>query len=416
MAGAEPIASRLTPPGGALDRGRDLATQGRRPLDGVRVVDFSSLVAGPWCTRLLADCGAEVLKVESAGDGDVLRHAAPVSGGVSRVFAHFNCGKKCIALDLKARSGVDLARRLIDRADVVVENFRPGVMRRLGLDYERLAATNPRLVYCSVSGFGQSGPMSQQAAYAPVLHALSGFDRAFMSVQGGASIPPACGIMIADVVAAAYAFGAIQTALLRREKEGVGTHVDATLIESMLSLVAVQVQEAQTPGPVVSKVFRPTKTADGHVTIPLVSVRNYLALYPEIGHPEWCTDPVFSSLRGILEKTPEIERGLSDWAAPRTTDEVVQAMVAAGVPCSGYRAPAEVVQDEHLRARGSFARLSDARGDFVVLNPPFRLGGSPCEANPTVGGLGQHTREVLRTALGISDADFDDLERGGAFG
>jgi crotonobetainyl-CoA:carnitine CoA-transferase CaiB-like acyl-CoA transferase len=382
----------------------------RRPLDGIRVIDFTSLVAGPWCTRLLADCGAEVIKIESAGEGDVVRHSSPVPGGVSRVFAHFNCGKKCIALDLKTAAGVSLARRLIERADVVVENFRPGVMRRLGLDYERVSASHPRLVYCSVSGFGQSGPMSQQAAYAPLLHALSGFDVAFMRLQENAGAPPASGIMIADVVAAAYAFGAIQTALLRREREGVGTHIDATLIESMMSLVAIQIQEAQTPGPVTPKVFRPTATSNGHVIIPLVSVRNYLALYPVIGRPEWCSDPAYASLKGILERTAEIERRIAQWAAPLPCEEVVRRMLAAGIPCSGYRDPATALQDEHLRARGSFAALSDGAGNFVVLNPPFRLAGSVCVANPGVGALGEHTREVLQSVLGLRDEELDALE------
>src|SRR5262249_34544174 len=148
------------------------AMECRRPLAGIRVIDFSALVAGPWCGRLLADCGAEVIKVEAAGDGDVLRHSAPIPGGISRTFAHFNCGKKCVALDLKTPAGAGLARRLAERADVLIENFRPGVMVRLGLGAETLRAANPRLVYCSVSGFGQSGgPRSQQAAYAPIVHA-----------------------------------------------------------------------------------------------------------------------------------------------------------------------------------------------------------------------------------------------------
>jgi len=210
-----------------------------RPLTGLRVIDFSTLVAGPWCSRLLADCGAEVIKVEAAGEGDVLRHSSPIPGGISRTFAHFNCGKKCVALDLKTPAGLDLGRRLIERADVLIENFRPGVMSRLGLDAGSLRARNPRLVYCSVSGFGQSGPMSQQAAYAPIVHALSGFDRAFMTANGSSEAPPASAIMIADVVAAVYAFGAIQTALLQRERTGVGAAIDTTLLEAMLSLVAI---------------------------------------------------------------------------------------------------------------------------------------------------------------------------------
>jgi crotonobetainyl-CoA:carnitine CoA-transferase CaiB-like acyl-CoA transferase len=387
-----------------------------RPLSGIRVIDLSTLVAGPWCSRLLADCGAEVIKIEAAGEGDVLRHSSPIPGGISRTFANFNCGKKCIALDLKTPAGVEVARRLIEGADVLIENFRPGVMARLGLGAESLRARNPRLVYCSVSGFGQGGPMSQQAAYAPIVHALSGFDRAFMNANGGAQVPPASAIMIADVVAAVYAFGAIQTALFRREREGVGAAIDATLIEAMLSVVGIQILEAQAPVPFAPKVFRPTRTADGFVVIPLVSLRNYLALYPAIGRPEWCADPAFSSRRGIAANEPEIECALGAWASSRKTREVIEAVVAAGLPCAPYRTPAEVLDDEHLRQRGSFAPLADARGEFAVLNAPFRFDGFDCSAVPLVGGLGEHTREVLENVLAIEPDAYAALARDGAFG
>jgi crotonobetainyl-CoA:carnitine CoA-transferase CaiB-like acyl-CoA transferase len=388
----------------------------RRPLTGIRVIDLSTLVAGPWCSRLLADCGAEVIKIEAAGEGDVLRHSSPIPGGISRTFAHFNCGKKCVALDLKTAAGVEVTRRLVASADVLIENFRPGVMARLGLGADALRAQNPRLVYCSVSGFGQSGPRSQDAAYAPIAHALSGFDRAFASASGGVFAPPASAIMIADVVAAVYAFGAIQTALLRRERDGIGAAIDATLLEAMLSLVAIQIQEAQAPVPVAPKIFRPTRTRDGFVIIPLVSRRNYLALYPAIGRPEWCADPEFASRRGIARNEAAIERALGEWAGSRDTSAVVDAIAEAGLPCSRYCTPGEVLDDAHLRARGSFAPLSDIRGDFAVLNPPFRFDGVDCTARPQVGGLGEHTREVLESVLAIDASGFAALAARGAFG
>ena len=387
-----------------------------RPLAGIRVIDLSTLVAGPWCSRLLADCGAEVIKIEPAGEGDVLRHSSPVPGGISRTFAHFNCGKKCVALDLKTPEGVEVARELIARADVLIENFRPGVMARLGLGAEKLRAQNPRLVWCSVSGFGQTGAMSQQAAYAPIVHALSGFDSVFLREQRGADAPPASAIMIADVIAAVYAFGAIQTALLRREREGVGATIDATLLEAMLSVVAIQIQEAQAPVPSAPKVFRPTRTRDGFVIVPLVSPRNYLALYPAIGRAEWCADSAFATRRGIAANELEIERALGEWAAQRDTAEVVDAIVAAGLPCSRYRSPAEVLEDEHLWQRGSFAPQSDTRGDFAVLNPPFRFAEFDCTALPLVGALGEHTREVLEDLLAIDAERFAALAASGAFG
>ncbi|HXQ17174.1 MAG TPA: CoA transferase, partial [Caulobacteraceae bacterium] len=217
------------------------------PMSGLTVVDFSTLVAGPWATRLMADCGAEVIKVETVGEGDLLRYAPPIVDGMSRVFAQFNRGKKSIVLDLKSADDVLTARRLIDQADVVMENFRPGVMDRFGLGFAQAAKRNPRLVYCSISGFGQDGPLAGEAAYAPVVHAMTGFDMAVLAGQDDGAAPRAASVMIADVVAASYAFGAVQTALLRRERFGVGGFVDVSLIESMLSLVAIQLQEAQAP-------------------------------------------------------------------------------------------------------------------------------------------------------------------------
>ena len=280
-----------------------------RPLDGIRVVDFTSLVAGPWCTRLMADCGAEVIKVEAVGDGDILRHAPPLADGMSRVFAQFNCGKKSISLNLKSPSGLALARRLVEKADVVIENYRPGVMARLGLDYASVVAANTTLIYCSISGFGQSGPRAKQAAYAPVVHALSGFDHVFMQGQGGAGAPPVSGIMIADVAAAVYAFGAIQTALVHRERHGIGSYIDATLIESMMSLIGIQFQETQSDEAVASRRFAPVRVRDGHVIIPLVSVPNYLALFELIGRPEWKDE--FGSLKGVARNRHTIEAELA---------------------------------------------------------------------------------------------------------
>jgi crotonobetainyl-CoA:carnitine CoA-transferase CaiB-like acyl-CoA transferase len=204
--------------------------------------------------------------------------------------------------------------------------------------------------------------------------------------------------------------------LLRRERDGIGAYIDATLIESMLSLVAIQLQEAQAPVPPTPKAFRPTRTADGHVMIPLVSARDYVALYPVIGKPEWCSDPGFSSQRGILARTQEIEACLGAWAAPRKTDDVVSAVLAAGLPCSRYREPAEVLLDEHLIARGTFAPLADAHGNYVVTNAPFRFADAALDASPSVAELGADTRPVLRDLLAVGDDEYGALGRAGAFG
>ena len=178
-----------------------------KPYSGLKVIDFSTTIAGPQCTRMLADMGADVIKIESL-EGDMMRTRPPKRQGASTAFGQLNAGKRSLVLDLKSVAGQAAARRLAGMADIVVENFRPGVMQRLGLDYETLRAANPRLIYCAISGYGQTGPSSQLPAYAPVVHAASGYDTAHLSYQDGRDRPDYCGIFIADVLSGVYAFGA----------------------------------------------------------------------------------------------------------------------------------------------------------------------------------------------------------------
>src|SRR6201997_1618794 len=213
-------------------------------LDGGRVLDFTTTIAGPHCTRLLADLGAEVIKIE-APDGDMMRTRPPMRSGASTSFGQLNAGKKSLALDLKSPRGVEAVRRLVASADVVVENFRPGVMRRFGLDYDALRPIKPDLVYCAISGYGQTGPSAELPAYAPVIHAASGYDLAHMAYQGEARRPDYCGIYIADVLTGTYAFGAILAALHQRQATGRGQMIDVSMLESMLSLTLSEIQAAQ---------------------------------------------------------------------------------------------------------------------------------------------------------------------------
>ena len=187
-----------------------------RTYTGLRVLDFTTTIAGPHCTRLLADLGAEVIKIEAPA-GDMMRMRPPLRDGASGTFGQLNAGKKSIVLDLKAPAAADAVRRLAQTADVVVENYRPGIMQRFGLDYAELAKVNDKLIYCSISGYGQDGPSADRPAYAPVIHATSGFDLAHAAHQPDRDRPDYCGIFIADFLAGTYAFGAIATALAHRE-------------------------------------------------------------------------------------------------------------------------------------------------------------------------------------------------------
>jgi crotonobetainyl-CoA:carnitine CoA-transferase CaiB-like acyl-CoA transferase len=201
--------------------------------------------------------------------------------------------------------------------------------------------------------------------------------------------------MIADVVAASYAFGAVQTALLRRERFGVGGFVDVTLIESMMSLVAIQLQEAQASVPPRSAAFRPVRTADGYIVAPLVNARNFLALFSVIGRPDWADDALMARPGAIARRRREVEDLLAGWAAARSSADCVRILNAAGAPCGAYATAGDALAHPHMRARGSFAEIVDADGPFKVLSPPFRLGGVSPAGGAFVARLGEHTDEVL---------------------
>src|SRR6202041_2946169 len=215
-------------------------------LHGLRVLDFSTTIPGPHCPRMLADVGAEVIKIESA-DGETMRIRPPVRSGCSSGFGQLNAGKKSVVLNLKSPEAIDVIRRLVKDADIVVENFRPGVMRRLKLDYGVLRELNPKLIYCSISGYGQTGPSAELPAYAPVIHAASGYEMAHLAYQPGRTRPDYCGIYHADVLTGVYAFGAISAALYRRHDTKRGQHIDVSMLESMLSLTLNELQWSQFP-------------------------------------------------------------------------------------------------------------------------------------------------------------------------
>src|SRR3978361_1258264 len=217
-----------------------------KTLNGLRVVDFTTTIAGPYCTRLIADLGAEVIKIETA-EGDLMRSRPPLRDGASTSYGQLNAGKQSIVLDLKRVEAQEVVRRLLATSDFLVENFRPGVMARFNLDYETVTKHHPKLIYCSISGYGQTGPSSGLAAYAPAIHAASGFDMAHLAYQPGRERPDNCGIYIADIVSGTYAFGAIMAALAQRHLTGLGQHIGVSILETILTLMVGEVQTPQFP-------------------------------------------------------------------------------------------------------------------------------------------------------------------------
>lgn len=364
------------------------------PLHGIKVIDFTIVMAGPMCTRALADAGADVIKIESPA-GDIVRHRAPIRACGSTYFAAMNCGKRSIILDLTTEEGKSTARDLITTADVLVENFRPGVMQRLGLDYEQLRKLNPRLIYCSISGFGQSGPLSQAAAYAPVIHASSGYDLAYMGYQSDSEKPPNNGIFLADVLGSAHGFAAVLLALFDRERTGLGQSIDLSLLDCVLGSLIYEVQSAQFPSDKPRQVYQPVRSSDGFVMVAAVTPKNMATLFDIVGYPEGKTDPRFSTVAAKEENWAALLQIIERWTILRPATECESTFMAAGVPCSRYRTVAEAIKDPHIQERKVLEQIGE-NDPFFVVNQSYKLSRSKMIARSRVPALGEHTDEILK--------------------
>jgi crotonobetainyl-CoA:carnitine CoA-transferase CaiB-like acyl-CoA transferase len=369
-----------------------------KSFHGLRVLDFSTTIAGPHCARMLADMGAEVIKIEQV-EGETMRTRPPVRSGCSTAFGQLNVGKKSLVLDLKSPDAIEVVRRLVASADILVENFRPGVMRRLKLDYGSLQQLNPKLIYCSISGYGQSGPSAELPAYAPVIHAASGYDMAHLSYQPGRTRPDYCGIYHADVLTGVYAFGAISAALYQRHGSQSGQHIDVSMLESMLSLTLNELQWCQFEvKPTQRPMFGPVETADGYVMLAIASEKTFQSLVNVIGHPGWIADPRFAKYSDRRDNWADLMDGVETWSRTLTTEKCVTALNEQGVPCSAYRTVAEALRDPQIAHRGALSEVRDGGGTFKVLNLPFRMSGTSVSAGKRMATLGEHTLALLGEA------------------
>ncbi len=373
------------------------------PLHGVRVLDLTNMLSGPYCTRLLADLGAEVIKVEPP-HGDHNRGRRPVRNGSSSFFGQLNCGKHSVVLDLKSREGITAARAIAAHCDVVVENWRPGVADRLGLGYESLRQLRPALVYCSISGFGQKGPDARRPAYAPIVHAASGFDLAQMGYQEGAR-PQNTATYTADVFGGMSAFAAIQSALFRRERTGEGQYIDVALLDGMLNILVAECQEWQAPTPAKSRVYPPLAAADGFIVIAPTSQKNFEALCGVIGRGEWLSDARFTSTVTRERNWAELMTLIEDWTRTRSAAECERLLMAAGVPCTRYLTVEQAMRSEQVRARGATTEVTDAAGAYLIPNAPFQMPGLQAAPRPHVPALGEHTEEVLARHAAAATAE-----------
>ena len=333
------------------------ATSNDGPLAGLVVVDLSRVLAGPFAAMMLADLGARVIKVERPGSGDDSRGYGPFLSGRSLYFARVNRGKESIALDLKAPADLAVVRRLIAGADVLVENYRPGVMARLGLGPDELLAEHPRLVYCSVSGFGHTGPWSQRPAYDAVVQGMSGI-MAITGAPGGARVKP--GVPIADLAAGLYAFGGITSALLGRERTGRGTHLDVAMYDATVSLLEgaalAYLATGTDPGPIGNAHFTiaPFDTftcQDRDITICAANDALFGALVSAVGLPALATDLRFTGNAARHEARDELKRELEAVLRTADADHWLDLLDLAGVPAGPISSVAEAVSSEQAHAR-----------------------------------------------------------------
>jgi CoA:oxalate CoA-transferase len=385
------------------------------PLEGLRVLDFSIMLAGPYCARLLADVGAEVIKIEPP-EGDDMRLRTPLREGHSAYFGQLNAGKRSLALDLKNSDAIKLVHRLVAETDIVVENFRPGVMDRLGLGYEALRAINPRLIYCSISGYGQSGPAAERAAYAMIVHAESGFDHSLMRYAGDRDRPAVGAIFVADVLGGIFGYSAIQTALVQRARTGEGQRIDVALMDCMLNLLVYELQEAQFPIRAPRPTYGPVRANDGDLLIAPVTSRNFISLCEVTGQSELANDPRFTSVPTRGANWTAMMQVVEKWTERHTVDECIAALDAAGVPCARYRDPGAALTDPHLIERGAFAKLRDGAGELLGVNAPWKMSGAQTSIRPEIPAIGEHRDEVLSQALGLSPEAIAGLAEAGAFG
>ena len=386
-------------------------------LDGFRVLELGNFMAGPYAGTLLADMGADVIKVESPAGGDYTRGLGPFAKGSpdGAGFLRLDRNKRSIALDLKSTAGTRAFRRLVATADVIIENLRAGTLDGLGIGYDALAPEHPRLIYCSITGFGRTGPDRDRAGLDLILQAESGL----MSITGEPGRPPVkVGVPVTDLASALYGAFAIVTALVARERTGRGQLIDLSLIESGVSLAiwesSVYLTTGEVPGPVgsahrLTAPYQAFKTADGYIAIGATTPPTWPAFCRVAGLERLETDPRWRDGTTRNERVAELASIIEAVTATRTTDDWMRALTAAGVPCGRLNDLASVFADPQLLERGLFVDLPHPiLGSVRAIGSPLHLSDTPPVMRRAAPLLGEHTREVL-AAAGLSAAEIDAL-------
>jgi crotonobetainyl-CoA:carnitine CoA-transferase CaiB-like acyl-CoA transferase len=384
------------------------------PLNGYRVLELSRILAGPWAGQLFADLGAEVIKVERPGSGDDTRHWGPpylADSGESAYFLSANRGKKSVTVDLASTAGQRTIRRLVMECDVLVENYKVGGLARYGLDYASLSELHPGLVYCSITGFGQTGPYAHRAGYDFLIQGMGGL----MSVTGEADDcpgggPQKAGVALADVLTGMYATVAIQAALLERERSGVGQHIDLALLDVQVACLANQAMNYLVSGNAPTRVgnahpnivpYQVFAASDGHIILAVGNDGQFRKFCQLAGCTELADDPRFSSNRARVENRDDLCRRLAAIISRRSMDDWLQSLESVAVPCGPINTLDRVFDDPQVLARGMLKDYEHPlAGATRGVGNPIRFSRTPIEDSAAPPLLGEHNREILGESNG----------------
>jgi formyl-CoA transferase len=391
------------------------------PLSGIRVLDLSRILAGPWCTMLLGDLGAEVIKIERPGTGDDTRTwGPPFAGGESAYYLCCNRNKKSMVVDLKKPRGAELVRDLARTSDVLVENFTPGLMSRFGLDYESLREVNPRLIYCAISAYGQDGPYRDRPGYDMVLSAVGGL-MWITGPEGGE--PCKVGVAITDVVTGVHASGAIMASLLWRARSGRGQYIDCSLLDVQVSALAniasnylVAGQEAKRWGTAHESIipYQVFQTKDRPIAIAVANQKLWENFCRLIGKKEWIEDPRFESNPKRVENRETLLPLVAEVMAQKTCEDWVALLVEGAIPCGPVNNMQSLFADPQVLHRGMVAEVPHPTiGTLRLGGVPIKYAETPAAVRLPPPLLGEHTEEILADVLGQTPQDIERLREQG---
>ena len=388
-------------------------------LEGLKVVDLTRTVAGPFCTQLLGDMGAEVVKIEEPSHGDETRGWGPYWGNLGVQFIAFNRNKRSVALNLKDKRAVEICLKLAEDADVMIESFRAGTANKMGIGYEAVAAINPRIVYCSISGFGRTGPMAARPGYDLILQGYGGM----MSTTGEPGRPPVrIGYSIVDIFAGMAAYGAITTALIARGKTGKGQWVESSLLDGQVAAMSYHAVGYLATGRVSGRLgsahpviapYQVFDSSDGHFILGCANDGLWRRFCPAIGLPALTEDVRFITNTDRVEHRDDLASILSEHFRTKTKSEWVDMIAEAGVPCGPINSVDDVINDPQVEARGMIVPLNHPRvPDMKAPGSPIRLADMPASVRRPPADLGEHTQEVL-CELGYSQQEIVRLKNEG---